>query len=303
MNLLRYSSLMELVPFETVGSLNVVGVRWSTLPTAGFRKINEGWTEGSGETEQVEWAVKGLGGDVDIDKVFDKVTNYIEDPAVTQINMKSKAVAYQFNYYAIKGSPTVDADGFYGLEYFVDQLPSRQKLCLGTAGTPYDATADTAHEHGFLDGLHELNDLVGGASAFICNRKRRWGVGRVLRRAGLLDTGKDQFDRTVYEFAGAPIIDAGLQRDQSTEIITDTEDPGDGGDDTTSIYAVRFGGDDGLLGIQLDNLAAYWVGGDDHELEAKPVRRSRIDWWCGLAAMGEYCVARLYNIEPASSWT
>ena len=183
-NLLRHSPLLELIPFETVSSLEVKGARWQTLPVAGFRKINSGYSEGAGTTEPIVWAVKGLGGDVDIDRVFDKVSNYIEDPAVTQTKMKTKAVAYEFNRYAIKGSPTLDADGFYGLEYIVDQLPSRQKIAVGSAGTPHDATADTAHEHAFLDAIHELNDLVGGASFYLCNRKMRLGMGRVMRRAG-----------------------------------------------------------------------------------------------------------------------
>jgi len=303
MNLLRQSDVLALIPFEVVGSLDSIAIRWQTLPTAGFRKINAGYTEGSGKTEQIVESLKALGGDVDFDRVFDKVKNYIESPRVTQTKMKTKAVASEFNYYYIKGGPAVDADGFSGLEYRVDNLPSRQKIAVGVAGTPHDATASTANEHAFLDALHELNDLVGGASAYFCNRKMRLGVGRVLRRVGLLDTTTDQFDREVWTFGGAPIVDVGLKRDQSTEIITDTEDPGDGGEDTTSIYAVSFGTDDGLLGIQLEPLEAYMVGGEEHELESKPVKRLRIDWWVGLAGFGSYYAARAYNLEPAASWT
>lgn len=303
MNLLRQSDVLALIPFEVVSALDSIAVRWQTLPTAGFRKVNAGYSEGSGKTEQITESLKALGGDVDFDRVFDKIQNYIESPRVTQTKMKTKAVASVFNYYYIKGGPAVDADGFSGLEYRVDNLPSRQKIAVGVAGTPHDATASTANEHAFLDALHELNDLVGGASAYFCNRKMRLGIGRVLRRVGLLDTTKDQFDREVWSFGGAPIVDVGLQRDQSTEIITDTEDPGDGGADTTSIYAVNFGTDDGLLGIQLEPLEAYMVGGEDHEMEEKPAKRLRIDWWVGLAGFGSYYAARAYNLEPASSWT
>jgi len=303
LNLLRQSDVLAEVPFETVNALSNIAIRWNTLPDAGFRKINAGYTEGGGTTEQITEAVKGLGGDVDFDRVFDKVSNYIEAPRVTQTKMKTKAVASVFNYYFVKGSPTLDADGFYGLEYRVDNLPSRQKIAVGVAGTPHDATASTANEHAFLDAFHELNDLVGGASAYFCNRTMRLGVGRVLRRVGLLDVTKDQFEREVWSFGGAPIVDVGLQRDQATEIITDTEDPGDGGDDTTSIYAVRWGTDDGMLGIQLEPLEAYLVGGEDHELEAKPVKRLRIDWWVGLAGFGSYYAARAYNLAAATGWT
>lgn len=303
MTILRQSDLLQYIPFETVGGLTSKATRWKTLPTAGFRKINSGYTPGSGETEQVEWAVKPLGGDVDIDKIFDHATDYIEDPKKTQTKMKSRAVASEFNYYFVKGSPTVDADGFYGLEYIVDRLDSRQKIVVGTAGTPHDATASTANTHALLDKMHEASSAVGGADLFLCNRKLRLGIASLLRRSGLLTTSKDAFDRKVDEFDGAPIVDAGLKRDQSTEIITETEDPGDGGDDTTSLYAVKFGLDDGLIGIQLNELLAYWVNGPDGELEDKPAHRLRIDWVCGVAAFGKWSVSRVYNIEPAGSWT
>jgi len=303
MNLIRYSDILALIPFEDVGALDSIAIRWQSLPEAAFRKINAGYGEGSGTTEQIVESVKGLGGDVDIDRVFEKVNNYIEDPGVTQTAMKTKATSFVFNQYFIQGSPTLDADGFYGLEYRVANLPARQLFALGTAGTPFDVTASDDNEHAFLDGLHRLNELVGGADAYFCNFDMRLGVGRALRRVGLLDTSQDQFDRTIYAFGGKPIVDVGLQRDQTSEIITDTEDPGDGGDDTTSIYAVKFGTDDGLIGIQLDALEAYWVGGDAHELESKPVKRLRIDWWVGLAGFGSYYAARMYNLQPATDWT
>jgi len=303
MNLLRYSDVLGILPFENVEALESVAIRWQNLPDVAFRKINAGYTEGSGDTEQIVEAVKGLGGDVDIDRVFELVKNVIEDPKVTQTRMKVKSMGYTFNYYFMQGSPTVDADGFYGLYHRVDNLPSRQKFAIGSAGTPFDVTASTANEHKFVDAFHKLNALVGGANAFFCNFDMRLGVGSVLRRLNLLDVTKDQFDREVFSFLGAPVIDIGLKADQSTEIITDTEDPGDGGADTTSITAVRFGTDDGLIGIQLNELNPYWVGGEDHELEAKPVRRLRIDWWAGLAGYGSYYAARMYNLKPQSGWT
>lgn len=304
LDLCRQSELLSIVPFENVSALDNVALRWDELPTAAFRMINAGYDEGSGKTEQVTESVKLLGGDVDFDKVYDKITNWIEHPRVTQTKMKIKATASVFNYYFIKGGPELDAQGFNGLEYRVKNLvDSRQNFALGTAGTPFDVTASAANEHKFLDGLHKLSKYVGGANAFFCNQALQLGVAGVLRRISLLDTTKDQFDRNIDTFGGAQIVDVGLQRDQATEIITDTEDPGDGGSDTTSIYAVRWGTDDGMVGIQLDELDAYLVGGEDHELESKPVKRLRIDWGVGLAGFGSFYVARMYNIKPAGSWT
>jgi len=302
MLLLRQAKILELLPFQTVKSLTVAMARAKTLPTAAFRKINAGYTPGGGKTEQAEWAVKPLGGDVDFDNIYDLVSNWLEDPKTTQLKMKAQAVASTFNDYFINGSPTKDADGFYGLDYLVDQMDSRQKWAIGTSGTPFDPTASTANTNKFIDHLHKLNEYVGGADAFFMNLGTRLGVQSVLRRSGLLDTTKDQFGRNVFIFDNAKFIDMGLLRDQSTEVITDTEDPGDGGSDTTSIYAAKFG-DDELIGIQLNQLAAYWVGGPKHELEDKPSKRARIDWVVGLAPKGKWCVAHMYNLAAQSAWT
>jgi len=302
-NLLRYSDLLAILPFENVDALSSVVVRWQHLPTVGFRKINEGYGEASGQTDQIEESVKPFGGDVDVDRVFGLVKNVIQPVAVTQTNMKLKSIGYGFNDYFINGSPAYDVDGFYGLQYRVGTLPARQSFVLGTAGTPFDVTADADSENAFLDGLHRLSKYVGGADAFFMNENMWLGVGGVLRRLGLLDAGKDQFDREFSMFGKGKLIDIGVKADQVTDIITDTEDPGDGGDDTTSVYAVKFGTDDGLAGIQLDELEAKWVGGDDHELEDKPVKRLRIDWVVGLAGFGSYYAARMGNLMPAGDWS
>jgi len=274
LNLLRYSDILGILPFEQAAALDNIVVRWAELPAVASRKIGGAYTESTGTTEQLTEAIRPMGGDVDVDKILEALPNVLEKPSVTQINMKTKALAFYFNYLFINGGPTVDADAFNGLEYRVEQLDkvrSGQKLVIGTMGTPYDPTVSTATEHVFIDKLHDLDALVGGASAFFCNKGVRMGVGRVLRRAGVLDTTRDQFDRTVY-----------------------------GGTDTTSIYAVRFGQPEGLVGVQLNQLDAYLV---TNELEAQPSKRWRIDWVVGLAGFGDNYAAREYNLAAPSAWT
>ena len=64
-----------------------------------------------------------------------------------------------------------------------------------------------------------------------------------LRRTNpaLLNTAADAYDRKVNTFQGVKMIDVGLQRDKSTEIITNTEDPGDAGNDATPARPCRSG--------------------------------------------------------------
>lgn len=131
MNLYRFSPLMEYVPFVPAAALDNIVVRWNKLPTVGSRKFNEGYDESTGTTEQLTESIRPIGGDVDVENVFDQVSNVLEKPSVTQINMKTKAMAFLFNRLFVKGSPTLDPDAFYGLEWRINNsLPARQKFAI-----------------------------------------------------------------------------------------------------------------------------------------------------------------------------
>jgi hypothetical protein len=94
----------------------------------------------------------------------------------------------------------------------------------------------------------------------------------------------------------------GLKKDQSTEIITETEVAGDAGQDATSIYCVAFNEEQGVTGIQLAPMEVYdpLAGG---ELSTQPSKMTRIDWWLGLAGFGSYGITRGWNVEGAANWT
>lgn len=318
LNLLRYSNLLGLVPFENADSLTNIVVRWKTLPSTGFRKIGGTYSESTGTTEQITEGVYALGGEIKFDRVFDMVKNTIEDPKVTQTKMKSKAIAFSFNDYFINGDHAVDADGFEGLnKRIASYLPTRQNLALSAA---FDPTASTANEHTLVDNLHNLIDLAGlrkGSTvkyggkgttpagtdgALLMNRDTFLGVARVLRRLSLLDTTQDNFGREISLFDSIPLVDVGLKADQSTEIIANTY--GAGGNETR-IFAVRFGTDDGLTGIQLNNPDAYdpIAAGEGAGNTTGPQKLLRIDWWVGLAGFGSYYAARLTGLKAPTAWT
>lgn len=230
-NLLRYSDLMSLVPMKKVDSLSSIVVRWKALPSVAYRQINGTYTESTGSTEQITEGVYALGGEVKFDRIFDMVSNTIEDPKKTQTQMKVRAIAYQFNDNLINGDHASDVNAPEGInKRIASYLPSRQSI---SAGTALDVTASSANMHTFVDKLHEAIELAGlrkaptikpkrgdkqpaKEGALLMNRDTYLGVGRVLRRLGLLNVTQDAYGREFDSFDGVPMIDVGLKSDQST---------------------------------------------------------------------------------------
>lgn len=111
------------------------------------------------------------------------------------------------------------------------------------------------------------------------------------------------------------MIDVGLKSDLATEIITGTEDPGDAGNDSTSIYVVRFGGishkdasgqttvmdDDGLRLIQLKGTSLSPYDLPEPTAGNAPIIAQRIDWAIGLRQAGRYSVVRLKGFKMAAA--
>lgn len=96
-DLQRESRIMDLLSFKSIGGLSVRGVRWQSLPAAAYRKVGTGYTESTGRTEEIQETISMLGGDILVDRVFEKVTDVLEDPVVTQMSMKAESVARVFN--------------------------------------------------------------------------------------------------------------------------------------------------------------------------------------------------------------
>lgn len=181
-------------------------------------------------------------------------------------------------------------------------MPSRYTIDLASSGDSLKVLADAASEHAFLDGIHKAQKFVEGATHVFCNETSWLLLGRVARRLNLYQQITDALGRTWDTIGGLPFIDVGVKGDQSTEIITDTEDPGDGGNDSSSLYVVRMDDDDGLTGIQLAGTSpvAYdpLTGG---EMESQPAMLRRIDWPVGLYNLSNRCICRVKGFKQAAS--
>jgi len=315
-NFLRFSDLMSLVPMKKVDSLNSIVTRYNTLSSVAYRQINGTYSEGTGTLEQVTEGVYGLGGEIKFDRVFDLVKNHIEDPAKTHTDMKVRALAFAFNDNLINGDHSVDANAPEGInKRIASYLPSRQSISIGTA---LDITASAANMHKLIDYLHDAVDLAGLRSApmvkpkkgdkqpaktgaILVNRAMYLGLGRVLRRLGLLATTQDAYGRLFDSFAGVPIIDVGLKADKSTEIITNAYG---GSSNETRVFCVRFG-EDAFTGIQLNSPEPYdpIKAGEGAGNTTGPQRLKRIDWWYGFSGYESYYASRITGILAPGSWT
>ena len=77
------------------------------------------------------------------------------------------------------------------------------------------------------------------------------------------------------------------------DILPFTEpNPGGGAAASTSIYAVSMG-DGGVVGIQNHGISVRDLG----ELEAKPVFRTRVEWYAAIAVFNGRSMARLRGIK------
>lgn len=296
-------SVLEMLPFETIGQLSTAVVSIQDLPSVGFRALNAGYTESTGHLKHKTEHIALMGGDIDTDKAIARAKNTIADARALMQELMLKAMAYKFNDVFINGNPETSPYEFKGIRERIDDIYAEgyttQKIDCGCGG--HGILEDTADTHNFLDKLYQLMYSMkeGKPDFLLMSQKCLLATNSALRREKLLNTAQDIFGRWVDTFMGARLVDMGTKADQTTQIITDTETSAglDGSDEHTSIYAVKFGEGDMTWGIQEYPMEVEDLG----QLEAKPVYRTRVDFPCGLATVDPRSLGRLYGVIPDAS--
>ena len=247
MTMAKSSAVLEKLPFmEIVGNgyaYNLVG----ELPTIGFRKVNEGYTEGGATVSREVENLVIMGGAVDVDVFIAKTRGNINDIRALQTELKSVATAQTFEKAFFSGDILTDEDGFDGLD-------ARLKKGKGT-----EIKAELT-----LDALNELLDaVVNGADVLYMSKKMRRKVLALLQASNhYIENGTDAFGRMVTMYGGIEI-----------RAIEDSLIP------EGKIYAVKFGQEQYVSGLTNGGIVVRDLG----ELETKPVYRTRIEFFCGLA--------------------
>ena len=315
-NLLNMNDVLKLFPVVEVGAFTVQGERWSTLPSGAFRKLNTDYEESTGTTEPVEDRLALFGGKFSEDKAYKRVKGKVfRDPVQVQFDMWTKTIERQITENIINGDEADDPNGFNGLyqRFSSGDFPASQIISYGAgdAKLVLENAASAILWYEALDELLAAADLFGSAmtnvpkGALLMNKKTWLGMQKAARLCGFSTSTVDLYGYTWRDYRGIPFVNVGLDRDQSTEIITNTYDPGDGGNDSSRIYAVRFTqpdgdvdspGSDGLTIVQAGGLEKLGPNDDLTSVEWG------LEWLLGIAHVGDdYCAALLDDFEMAAA--
>lgn len=280
----RQSDILAALPFETIPGGAVTYNREGALPGVAFRGVNESYTESTGVINPITDSVVIAGGDLDVDRFLIE-TRGAQQRAV-QTEMKVKNIADSWTTKFIKGDSTSDPREFDGLQA---RLTGNQLIEAGSTNGG-DALS--------LAKLDQLIDAVDNPTHLIMSkamRRRLSAAARLYTVGGYVTYDLDAFGRRVMFYNDLPILVA-YSQNGGTEPLGFTEVGSGGATATaTSIYCVSLGSGR-LSGIQNGGMSVRDLG----EQDSKPVFRTRVEWYAGIALWHGRAAARLRGISDAA---
>lgn len=275
----RESAIFELLPFMDIAGNAYKYNQEQTLPGIAFRGVNEAYVESAGVVNQESEGLTILGGDVDVDKFLARTRGNVNDLRAVQTEMKAKALSLEFTKTFFKGDSATNGNAFDGLE---KRVTGSQVIEAGANGGALTLAL-----------IDELIDAVDGEPdvLFMSKPMRRKVKGLLQASVHYIESGEDSFGRPVTTYGGIPIRTIGGDA-TGAEILGFTETQGTD-NQTGSIYAVKFGAEQYVSGLKNGNMEVTDLG----EIDAKPVYRTRIEFYSGLAVFHPKAVARLKGIK------
>ncbi len=280
------SDILRTIPFEDHDGSGIHYNREDTLPGVGFRGVNEAYSESVGVLNPQSEAFKIAGGDLDVDKfIIDTQGETVRSVHELQ---KVKALSLMWTRNFIKGDSRTNPRVFDGLQVRLtgSQLVSNADAGAGLSLLQLDKAIDLVDQPTHIIMSRGSRRRLTGAT--------RSGIGGDIRYA------PDEFGRQVAYYNDLPILIADYDN-IGNYILDYVETSPDGSSSTacTSIYVVSFMPMK-LVGIQGKADGQYGVTTRDlGELETKPVFRTRVEWYNGIACYHGRAAARLYGITDA----
>lgn len=282
----RTSAVLERLPFMDVAGNAYAWSQEQTLPGIGFRGYNDTYTESTGVINPMTEALRIFGGISKVDRAQVKTQGNINDIRATHDAMKAKAAALEFTRIFFKGDAEADTLAFDGLE---KRLTGSQVLAAGTAAGGAALT---------LDMLDQLMDAVqGGPDVLFMNKTMRRKVNALMRASNqATEPIADAFGRPIYAYAGVPI--GVIEQDKGgNEILAFDEKDAQATPAAaacTSIYAMRFGAQEWVSGLQ----ATGGMEVIDQGLQGI-FYQTLIEWICSITVFHPKAAARLMAIKNA----
>lgn len=290
---IQESVVLDRIPMLTIEGNAYAYNAEQTLPGVEFRAVNAAYTESTGVVNQLTEKLVILGGDADVDTFIVQTRGNLNDQRAVQTRMKVKAATYKYQDAFINGDVATDANGFDGLK---KRLTGGQVITAGTNGLPV-LGANEAAQQAFLDKLDEAIAAVRGQiDAMYMNGAILAKLRSSARRLHFYDQTTDDFGRTVSTYNGIPMLNIGTTA-AGVEILPQTETQGSS-NVASSIYFVKFGQDEsdgGVTGLTNGGVQVKDLG----EIDAKPVFRTRIEFFCGLGVFGGKAASRLQGVLNA----
>lgn len=284
------SPILDRLPLMTIEGNAYAYNSEGALPGVEFRGVNEAYSESTGTVNQKSESLVILGGDADVDTFIAQTRSNLNDQRAIQETLKVKASAYKFQDAFFNGDVATDPKGFDGLR---KRLIGNQVLSTGTNGM-----GPVLGGHDFFDALDALIAQVPGLSAgngaLYANRKIIAKIASSARRLGGYEMVQEALTgKRIATYQGIALLDPG-QTAAGVDILPSTEVQGSAVD-ASSIYAVKFGrdeGDKGVTGLTNGGVSVRDLG----ELDSKPAYRTRIEFFCGLALFSGQAAARLNGV-------
>lgn len=272
--ILKDSPILQLLPFMAIEGNSYKYTQENTLGQADFYAVNATWSESAATFTQQSASLAILGGDADVDNFVQRTLSNVQDQRAVQVAKKSKAVAHKFEETFVAGNVAVDPNSFNGVKYLITNAD--QVVAAGANGAALT-----------LAMVDDLVDRVKGGKPdvlLMSKRSRRKLKSLLAASAHYVERGESSFGRQVMMYDGIPV--------EVSDFVPDNEVQGSSGAVCSSIYALSFGAEEALCGLQNGGIEAIDVG----QLETKDATRVRIRWYCGLALFNQLRCARLIGV-------
>jgi hypothetical protein len=266
------SPVLQVLPFVEIVGNGLTYNQENEAATVGFYDVGDTWSESTPTFTQKTATLKVMGGDADVDNFLLATRSNIQDLEAAVIQLKAKAVQQKFDDTFINGDTNEDSKAFDGIDAL---CTSGQTVSMGQNGGTLTLTK-----------LDELIDKIKGGKPdmLLMSKRSRRKLTSLQRSLGSIEMAQDQFGRFVSLYNGIAI---GVN-----DWISDEETVGTSTDCST-IYTLQFG--EGAVvgltspgGLQVERIGS---------LESKDATRTRVKWYCSLAAFNSLKLARLTGVR------